>query len=139
MTIGGFCASFLAGCLRSLGIAFQMADDLLDLQGSHGLKTPFSDIHNRQPSYPLLWAAQHSSCVRQALLQLWERDAITQDDSACVGRLVLQTGALQHAQQALRGHVQQAIEHLGDLTNTPQGKLLVRWLQSFAYIKNPSV
>lgn len=121
----------LSQCGYSLGTAFQMADDLLDLQDSHGLKTPFCDIRNRQPSYPLLWAAQRCARVRQALQQLWACDVITAKESARVGELVLQTGALQHTRTALRAHVQQAIKHLGPLASTPQGKSLVDWLCSF--------
>ena len=54
------------------GIAFQMADDLLDLQPELSGKTPFADIRNRNPSYPMILAQQESPAFRDALALAWK-------------------------------------------------------------------
>ena len=41
---------------KHFGIAFQMADDLLDLQELESGKTPFADIRNKNPNHPLILA-----------------------------------------------------------------------------------
>ena len=50
------------------GIAFQMADDLLDLQYSDSGKTPFADIRNRNPSYLTLLAVEKDRSFKENLI-----------------------------------------------------------------------
>jgi len=58
---------------RHLGVAFQLADDLLDLVGSAG-KDRFSDLRSRTPSYPILHLARGDLDFRRRIDALWSAE-----------------------------------------------------------------
>ena len=56
---------------RHLGVAYQMADDLADLLNPHLGKDRYSDLRNRQPSYPLLVAVEQKPALAQTIAAAW--------------------------------------------------------------------
>ena len=43
------------------GLAFQIADDVLDIQHNLSGKTPFADLRNKNPSFPIVLACKQST------------------------------------------------------------------------------
>ncbi len=81
---------------EAFGYAFQVADDLLDLQGGEAErgKPRGTDWHQRRATLPLLYAVQHAPAdVVSDLRRLWQLDALTPDEF----------GVLQHRVEAAGG------------------------------------
>ena len=53
------------------GLAFQIADDVLDIQHNTSGKTPFADLRNKNPSFPIVLACKQSTSFKQELEQAW--------------------------------------------------------------------
>lgn len=92
-----------------LGIAFQMADDLLDYS-QHSGKPTGQDIRERVISLPLIYATEHARVGPQVRRLLEGRlgEAEVQE----VQRLVVESGALQRVAEEARGLVEQALREL---------------------------
>ena len=94
-----------AGFGRDLGIAFQIADDILDCAGdtSDTGKIPGTDLRDGTPTLPLILAAQADADVRAALA-----------GGPLEGMLVrvVSTGALDQARAVARDHAKRARESL---------------------------
>lgn len=92
-----------------LGIAFQMADDLLDYSPASG-KPAGQDIRERVMALPLIYAAEHREAgprVRELL-----GGPLAEDDVREVQRLVAESGALQQVARAARDQVEAALAEL---------------------------
>lgn len=110
-------------CGHHLGVAFQLADDLKDLTGADRGKHRFADIRTRTPAYPLVWAMSRSEMVRQRLTQLWTSDQTMSDEQVrAAGALVVESGALEATQNALRAEINQALDALGEYAERPGGQ-----------------
>ena len=120
----------LAGFGRDLGIAFQIADDVLDLVGNETAtgKTLGTDLAQRKLTLPLIYLFD----------RLPEADAdrcrrLLKDESADpneVFELLQETGAIDAAQSRAETFAEQAREALSDLPNTPSRaalELMTHW------------
>ncbi|HXM54334.1 MAG TPA: polyprenyl synthetase family protein [Candidatus Dormibacteraeota bacterium] len=95
-----------------LGIAFQMADDLLDYSASSG-KPLGQDIRQRVVSLPLIYATEDAGCgqrVRDLLAGPLEDDQVRE-----VQELVVATGALERVGEEARGLVAAALRELDEI------------------------
>ena len=90
----------------ALGIAFQIADDILDCAGQSQEtgKIPGTDLREGTPTMPLLYAAQEDAAVRSAL-------AGGSLDGALVR--VAATDALERSREAALDYAAKARSHLG--------------------------
>ena len=113
-------------CGRSLGIAFQMADDLKDLRGDDA-KDRFADIRNRNPSCVLLQAANQSSSFARALQALWSQDTMREEDIAALGQDALALGAAEEIYLSLCLEVERALDALGVYKDRPGGHEIAQW------------
>ncbi len=105
---------------RHLGIAFQIADDLLDLEGEEQVtgKSLGTDLNNRKMTLPLIHLRDQLDRDQQQEL----RQLIDQPSAESFVKLLdwLETsGSLQHARDVADGHVAQAIANLTDLPASP--------------------
>ena len=116
-------------CGHLLGVAFQMADDLLDLKGGAS-KDPFADISNRNPSYPLLRAIQISPSLGADLKAAWAKDELTPEEVRKLGHAVLETGVAGLTMQVLSEKIAEAIDCLGDYREAPGGSDIVGWARA---------
>jgi octaprenyl-diphosphate synthase len=114
-------------CAGHLGVAFQLADDLLDLQRLGTGKDAFSDILNREPTFPILVAASRSDSVRREVTRLWNAPRVTPEDAETLGRTVLATGAGVETVDHLRQEIDQALEALAPYADRPGGREIVAW------------
>lgn len=114
-------------CAGHLGVAFQLADDLLDLQRLGTGKDAFSDILNREPTFPILVAAARSDEVRREVARLWNAPRVTGADAEALGRAVLATGAGAETVERLRAELAAAMAALGPYADRPGGREIVLW------------
>lgn len=103
----------------SLGIAFQITDDVLDLFGDEGQvgKTLGRDLDEGKLTLPLIhYLTQAGDGERQRLIDLIEsRDPRKHHE---VARLLRQTPSMRYARAAAEGHVHEALSMLDGLTES---------------------
>lgn len=121
-------------CGEHLGMAFQMADDLKDITSGDSGKNRFADIVNRNPSYPLLFAAARDATIKQALQDLWQKPSISNTEADQMGQRVLATGASTATQEAMLQHVDLAFEALGPYRDQDGGREVVQWAQALCQL-----
>ena len=92
-----------------LGIAFQMADDIVDFSGTSG-KQAGQDIRERTLSLPLIFATEHKELGREvrALLD----GPLSDDHVERVTELVKESGALERAGHEALALVEMAVQEL---------------------------
>ncbi len=115
---------------RHLGIAFQIADDLLDLEGEEKVtgKSLGTDLDNQKMTLPLIHLRdQLDQDQQQTLQQLIEQP--TADHFAKLLDWLAESGSLQHARAVADDHVAQALTHLADLPESPALTALQRIAQ----------
>ncbi|MDA0713548.1 MAG: polyprenyl synthetase family protein, partial [bacterium] len=74
-------------CGLHIGTAFQLVDDLRDLQDAASLKDRFSDIKNREPSYPILLASR-SPEIKKEIMSLWSQPEMSAEQIDKLGYLI---------------------------------------------------
>ncbi|HEY3451994.1 MAG TPA: polyprenyl synthetase family protein [Myxococcales bacterium] len=114
-----------------LGVAFQLADDLKDLAGGEG-KDRFADLKNKNPSVPILWAAQRSPALRARLEALWSREHPAAAEVAAAGEALLAQGAAEETASQLLAEVDAALGALSVLGNPRWVDELESLARSFA-------
>jgi heptaprenyl diphosphate synthase len=100
---------------RAFGIAFQLADDLLDVRGDATGKDRFSDLANRQPTLPLLFACAGDPEVRARAARLWRAEAPSRDAIEGLAAAVAGTGALEAAADRVAALLDEATAAVDDL------------------------
>jgi octaprenyl-diphosphate synthase len=109
-------------CGHHLGVAFQLADDLKDLTGLDAGKHRFTDIRTRTPAFPLVWAMAESARMRRTFSELWATEEIPEADVQAAGAQLIDSGALQATQAALRLEIDSALDALGEYAGRPGGR-----------------
>ncbi|HZP73059.1 MAG TPA: polyprenyl synthetase family protein [Gaiellaceae bacterium] len=101
---GGDCA--LGSYGAALGLAFQIADDILDCAGQtqETGKIPGTDLREGTPTMPLLYAAENDDVVRRALTGGTLDGALLR---------VAATGAIERSRNAALDYAARARSHLG--------------------------
>ena len=112
------------------GLAFQMADDLLDLQPSASGKTQFADLRNKNPSYPIILATELSSGFKSELEKAWRSEHLSEEKIQQLGRSIIATGAADRTFEAVRKEVERGLEHLGDYIQRPGCRDIAAWAES---------
>jgi octaprenyl-diphosphate synthase len=98
---------------RDLGIAFQIADDILDITGREETtgKSLGTDLQQQKPTLPMIRLLETAEpVVRQQVLQLAASE--TEDAHAVLRSLLDRSGALQYAQQQAHRYAARAARHL---------------------------
>ena len=127
--LGGWCwnaseadRDALAQYGRCLGIAFQIADDLLDISADQEMtgKTQGWDLLRSSPSLPLIWArALAEGKDREFLEEVWRGEEASEGDVKRIRRLVEECGADQASQRAAAKQAQQAQSLLSRWPDSP--------------------
>ena len=108
---------------RSVGVAFQVTDDVLDYGGDRALtgKEPGADLLDRKLTLPLLYAFQATPGL-QARLE--ERPPTREELPELLG-IVRESGALDKALAYARDLVGEGIDQLSPLPETPYKQALI--------------
>ena len=116
-------------CGVHLGVAFQLADDLIDLQEVGDGKDRFSDLRTRSLSFPILTAVASSDSVRENLAKAWQKPTLDMEEVLELGEEVLKTGAMERAGEEMEAEITAAIEALGPYRGRPGGAEIAEWAQ----------
>jgi len=112
---------------RQLGVAFQIADDVLDLTGMEASvgKTLGTDIAQQKLTLPLIRLLQNSSGPQrdQLLMQL---ETPSQESAAWLILQLRESGALEEAQETARRYAAGARAELDCLPSSPARDLLLQ-------------
>lgn len=111
----------LADFGESIGMAFQLVDDLLDYAGEGTGKTMFADLRQGKLTLPLVLAVQEQPGISTQL------DSIRAGDATAVGTLrqrVIASGACKRVKARALNHTSKALEYLEQLPLSPARSLL---------------
>ena len=106
----------------SLGMAFQIMDDLLDIEGDATRlgKSTHSDIQDGKVTLPLIQAMRNAPAEATRQIQDRLRDeAIGPETAAEVARFAEEHGGIAYARQRARGYADHAVELLDGFPATP--------------------
>ena len=127
-------AERLSVACRHLGIAFQLADDIADLM-DHASETPFQDVRDGNPSYPVLWAASADAELRELLLNAWSQpQPMAQELARALAARVLQTDAVRASFARAWVAINDAATAFGPELNHPCIQRLMGWAETLTQI-----
>lgn len=114
----------LASYARNLGLAFQIADDVLDLAGADDVagKTLGTDLAQQKLTLPVIHCLNRLSEAEANGI----RDAIVRGDAATVLAAIRKTGSLAHANYRAGECARVAVWELDELPTSPAKDVLVR-------------
>jgi len=100
----------------NLGMAFQIADDFLDLVGQEEKlgKTPGGDLRQGIMTLPIIYAL-HNSPRREDLRKMLESKQLAREDFPEALEIVLKSGALEYSQEKASFYLERASKVLGRL------------------------
>jgi len=106
---------------ENLGMAFQIADDLLDYREAKETtgKPSGLDLREHKVTLPLIHALREMSpASRKEVERLFESEAVTDDDIAAVVQIVDDGGGFEYARQRGEEFAERAHDALSDLPDT---------------------
>ncbi|MBG0560395.1 polyprenyl synthetase family protein [Actinoplanes aureus] len=115
----------LADFGTSIGLAFQLSDDLLDIasESAQSGKTPGTDLREGVPTLPVLYALAGNENPR--LTALLSQGPLTDDaDHAEALTLLRESAALKQARETVHGYAEQARRLAGTLPDGPPRRTL---------------
>lgn len=107
---------------HSLGMAFQIADDLLDYTGTEAVtgKPTGHDLRERKVTLPLVEAlARADDGEQREIRSFYTRVDPTDDEIARMVEIVVERGGLEYASRAAEGYAVRAREALSGLPDSP--------------------
>lgn len=107
---------------HSLGMAFQIADDLLDYTGTEAVtgKPTGHDLRERKVTLPLVEAlARADDGEQREIRSFFTRVDPTDDEIARMVEIVVERGGLEYASRAAEGYAVRAREALSGLPDSP--------------------
>ena len=116
---------------RLFGLAFQLADDLLDLDLNSN-KTPFADIRNQNASYPLILAMTMSDKFRNELAALWSSPNTSEKEIMRLGNWLSKSDAVSESRQQAIALTERAITALGPYKDNPHCQNVSEWAKILA-------
>jgi geranylgeranyl pyrophosphate synthase len=117
---------------RRLGVAFQIADDIRDLNGTDPGKPRYADIQSRTLSVPIVLAAQKDERLGRELRDAWAFGVLGPDRARALGEAVMSTGALELALARMDMEIAGAIDAFGHFAAHEAGAELVGWAHRLA-------
>ena len=109
------------------GLAFQIADDVLDIQHNTSGKTPFADLRNKNPSFPIVLACKQSQSFKRALEQAWIADIPQEETIMKLGNMLIEMGIVTQCIERIQEEVDLAIEALGEYVHKPGCQEIAQW------------
>jgi len=110
----------------NLGIAFQIVDDILDFTGDETKtgKTVGTDIKEGYLTLPSLLAIKDSEDSARVIRGAVTKQELTSEDVRRCVEVVLKSGAIEKAKGMGEYYGNEALQHLGSLSNTPYSQSL---------------
>ncbi len=98
-----------------LGLAFQMRDDLLDVNWWHKDKTPFSDHQEGNQTYLLSFALEKANKADKQFVLETRGQTLSQEKIARLRDIFEKTGTIEHAKQQVNNLLNTSTERLHSL------------------------
>jgi heptaprenyl diphosphate synthase len=119
----------LAAYAETIGIAFQLSDDLLDIasETAQSGKTPGTDLREGVPTLPVLYALCSDDADPDAvrLREILSQGAVTDDAEHAEALILLrQSSAMKHARETVRAYAERARAQLTALPSGPARQAL---------------
>ena len=113
---------------RTLGLAFQIKDDILDYAGTESVGKPLGvDILEQKITMPLLGAFANAGADEEKRVRLMVRDILDHPEYRDeIVAFVKQNGGLDYAVERLNDYVNQAVKVLEILPDSKEKELLVQ-------------
>ena len=102
-----------------LGRAFQIRDDILGIWGDVSTtgKATGNDIRRRKKSFPVVFALNHADGrSRDHLLEIYDRQALEDDDVSTVLSILNEVGAQEHSQRIVESNAVDALDALEEVS-----------------------
>ena len=109
------------------GLAFQIADDVLDIQHNTSGKTPFADLRNKNPSFPIVLACKQSESFKRDLEEAWLSDVPSEDTIVALGNTLVEMGIVTQCIERIQIEVDLSIEALGEYAQKPGCQEIAQW------------
>jgi heptaprenyl diphosphate synthase len=111
-----------------IGVAFQLADDILDVVGGPGFgKAPGSDLREGVASLPVVWARKAATDADARLIELLDSDLASDPDALTEALTLLRAHrALDHARADLDRYMSSSWAVLDRLPDIPARESLRR-------------
>ena len=109
------------------GLAFQIADDVLDIQHNTSGKTPFADLRNKNPSFPIVLACKQSKSFKRALENAWLAEVPDDDIIVELGNELVEMGIITQCIERIQQEVDLSIEALGEYVHKPGCQEIAQW------------
>lgn len=109
---------------NSLGVAFQLVDDLLDLTGTTDDlgKPSCGDIAEGKSTLPVLYMQEVLSAEEKARLHALQGTPLSEQDRQWVHDTVIETGAVSKTQAVAKAYADQALAALASIPENPYHK-----------------
>lgn len=109
-----------------MGLAFQIADDLLDFRGDHAKtgKPQATDFREGCATLPLIYLRQTLTDAEAAQARGWFGNVTQEDQVRTVSRWMSERGCYDKASRLAQEHVDKALASLETLPETPYRRLL---------------
>lgn len=109
-----------------IGMAFQIADDILDYRGDQRTtgKPLATDFRDAQATLPLIALLPGLTEEERTFTTHKFGNGVTDDDLHMIVGWMEQRGGFQYAEDVAQNHVREAVQSLGSLPDSPERKLL---------------
>ncbi len=114
---------------KHVGLVFQMNDDIIDFSGDSGLKDPYSDLMNKEPSLPIIMALKNAA-FRERVRESWLEPQVPAKNASELATFITDSGALEATRKCIKREIEAAVDTLGNLAYTAGGKKIAEWLYS---------
>ncbi|MBQ4194895.1 MAG: polyprenyl synthetase family protein, partial [Thermoguttaceae bacterium] len=118
---------------RSLGVAFQIVDDVLDLVGDEEVvgKTLGTDLENQKETLPVIFYLQNASRQEKDVLLKRLGGGVRADERADIAALLKGSGAIDAALAEAKRLVDAAVARLAELRKRAEGEGRTESLAAF--------
>jgi heptaprenyl diphosphate synthase len=113
-----------------VGVAFQIADDLLDGVADIKGRERFADLRNREMNLPTVLGCAMSASFRAEVTRIWAQEQVSSGDAEYLGGLLMTSGAPAAAFEQLCAELTGACEALQPYADHPAGAQLISWAMS---------
>ncbi|MEO8874614.1 MAG: polyprenyl synthetase family protein [Polyangiaceae bacterium] len=117
---------------RSLGLAFQIADDVRDVVATADDKDRLADLREKMPSFTTVFAASSSPQIRAQFQRAWASKKVSRDTALSLRSAVFNSRALPTAELSIHQAVERAKKILSPWRTHPAAIEIVGWGEAMA-------
>ncbi len=115
---------YKCGC--HLGTVFQMANDLRDLNEKYKIKDLYSDLKNKEPSYPIILGLKNSKLAIE-INKLWTNSRPKKIKIAKVANMLINSGVIENTLKDMLKEIDKAAKSLGNLIQKKGAQKIINW------------